>query len=102
MRRILINLGLWISVVLWVVVFGFYVSTYAQEPKQPAPAQQIEQLSKNLLDWKFKYGAETQLSARLQVRLMQMEKQIKGLQDALGECRAEKAEKAEKDAESKE
>ena len=91
MRRILINLGLWISVVLWVVVFGFYVSTYAQEPKQPAPAQQIEQLSKNLLDWKFKYGAETQLSARLQVRLMQIEKKTKELQAELVKCKAEKA-----------
>ena len=103
MRRTTENAWYFFYAMLFVFLLAILaVEAWGQEPKPPTPEQQIEQLSKNLLDWKFKYGAETQLSARLQVRLMQMEKQIKGLQDALGECRAEKAEKAEKDAESKE
>ncbi len=42
----------------------------------PTPEQQIEQLTQGLLDFKFKLGAEMQISARLKAQNIQLQKQL--------------------------
>ena len=73
---------------VFVLVMLLYVPVMAQEKSQPLT--QIEQLSQNLVDWKYKYGAETMLSAKLQSQLMGAQRQIRQLQAEIKTLKVEK------------
>ena len=54
---------------------------WAQE--KATQAQQIEKFNTNMLDLKSRYGAEVMLSAKLQLQVLALRKQVKQLREAL-------------------
>ena len=58
-------------------------------PKGPTPAEQIESLSRSVLDFKFRLGQEMQVNAQIQAKIMQLEKQLAKAKQDLVNCRAE-------------
>ncbi len=62
------------------ILIGIYIAggmpAWGQAPKPLTPEQQIEQLTQGVLDFKFKLGAEMQISARLKAQNIQLQKQL--------------------------
>lgn len=65
------------------IVVALFLAVPVMAQEKITPEQQIEKFNKNMLDLKSKYGAEVVLSARLQLQVLALQKQVKQLREAL-------------------